>query len=312
MEAASTLLSLSKPSGGDSAMVRGGFYCYLATPFDAAGDVDLGQLAEYVSEMLTCDLAGLTCMASTCEGPYLTDAEWRLALETVGKIAGGKTLLNVGVGAYSTRQAVENAKRAKDAGATSLMVEMPQYYPVQFEDVYRHYAAIAEQVDLPIRLYNLTLPTRFDFTPDRLRKMAEISRIDSVKEASGEVSRLEDIRIECSDRFALFCGFHFQLLDGLRLGADGWEVMMHPLIAARLTRLYAALKKDPWSRAGETMFRELAPLFEFFRRNGVPQSIKAMSEWSSMRFGSPRSPQRSLNDAERRQLRQILQASGVL
>ena len=311
MEAASTLPSTSKPSAA-GAMVRGGFYCYLATPFDAAGDVDLGQLAEYVSEMLTFDLAGLTCMASTCEGPYLTDAEWRLVLETVGKVAGGRSRLNVGVGAYSTRQAVANAKRAKDAGATSLMVEMPQYYPVQFEDVFRHYAKIAEQVDLPIRLYNLTLATRFDFTPDRLRKMAEISRIDSVKEASGEVSRLEDIRIECANRFALFCGFHFQLLDGLRLGADGWEVMLHPLIGARLTRLYATLKKDPWSRAGEAMFRELAPLFEFFRRNGVPQSIKAMSEWSSMRFGSPRSPQRSLNDVERRQLRQILQGSGVL
>jgi dihydrodipicolinate synthase/N-acetylneuraminate lyase len=142
--------------------------------------------------------------------------------------------------------------------------------------------------------------------------MTEISRIESVKEASGDVSRLEDIRIQCANRFVLFCGFHFQLLDGLRLGADGWEVMMHPLIGARLTRLYATLKKDPWSRAGETMFRELAPLFKFFRHHGVPQSIKAMSEWSSMRFGSPRSPQRSLNDPERRQLQEILQVSGVL
>jgi dihydrodipicolinate synthase/N-acetylneuraminate lyase len=124
MEAASTLLSTSKPSGADGAMVRGGFYCYLATPFDAAGDVDLGQLAEYVSETLSFELAGLTCLASTCEGPYLTDPEWRLVLETVGKVAVGRSLLNVGVGAYSTRQTVENAKRAKDAGATSLMLEI--------------------------------------------------------------------------------------------------------------------------------------------------------------------------------------------
>jgi dihydrodipicolinate synthase/N-acetylneuraminate lyase len=178
--------------------------------------------------------------------------------------------------------------------------------------MFRHYATIAEQVDLPIRLYSLTFPTRFDFTPDRLRKTGEISRIDSAKEASGEVSRLEEIRIECSNRFALLCGFHFQLLDGLRLGADGWEVMMHPLIAARLTRLMPRLRRIPRAGAGKTMFRELAFLFEFFQRNGLPQSLKAMSEWSPIRFGSPRSPQRSLNDEERRQLRQILQASGVL
>jgi len=71
------------------------------------------------------------------------------------------------------------------------MIEMSQFYPVQFADVFRHYATIAERVDRPISLYNLTLPTRFDFTSDRLRKMAEISRSDSVKEASGKVSRLE-------------------------------------------------------------------------------------------------------------------------
>jgi 4-hydroxy-tetrahydrodipicolinate synthase len=189
---------------------------------------------------------------------------------------------------------------------------MPQYYPLQFEDVYRHYATIAEQVAVPIRLYNLTVASKFDFTPDRLRKMSEVAQIEGVKEASGDVSRLKDIRIECSDRFALFCGFHFQILDGLRLGADGWEVMMHPLIAGHLTKLYSSLKKDPWSKVAKSMFHELNPLFDFFRRNGVPQSIKAMSEWTSMRFGNIRRPQRSLNADQRGQLRKILFDAGLL
>ena len=204
--------SLPKPSKIGGAAARGGLYCYLATPFDSDGNVDTGSLTEYVSEMLNYGLAGLTCLASTCEGPYLLDEEWRQVLDIVGRVAGGRLSLNVGVGAYSTRQTIENAKRARDAGATNLMIEMPQYYPLQFEDIYRHYATIAEQVDVPIRLYNLTLATRFDFTPHLLRKMSAIAQIDSVKEASGEVSRLEDIRAECAGRFVLFCGFHFQIL----------------------------------------------------------------------------------------------------
>jgi 4-hydroxy-tetrahydrodipicolinate synthase len=283
-----------------------GLYCYLATPFDRSGNVDLGQLVEYVSEMLTFEIAGLTCLASTCEGPYLTEEECRTVLNIVGKTVNRRSHLNVGVGAYSTRQTIENARRAQDAGATSLMIEMPQYYPVRFEDVYRHYAMVAEEVAVPIRLYNLTLATRFDFTPDRLRKMSEIAQITSVKEASGEVSRLKEIRTECADRFALFCGFHYQALEGMRLGADGWEVMMHPLIAGHLAKLYADLRKDPWSAEAEETFNELEPLFTFFRQHGVPQSIKALSEWTPMRFGNPRSPQRSLDATERAVLRKIL------
>lgn len=301
-----------KSSGRRAETGLKGLFCYLATPFDSAGNLDIGQLREYVSEMLAFELDGVTCLASTCEGPYLTDPEWRKVLEIVGSLAGGVSKLNVGVGAYSTKQTIENAKRSRDAGATSLMVEIPQYYPLHFEEIYRHYATIADEVDVPIRLYNLTVATGFDFTPKLLQRMSAIADIVSVKEASGDVLRIGEIRELCSDRYQLFCGFHFQALDGMRLGADGWEVMMHPLIAKELTTLYAQLQADPWSASSEVQFNRLKPLFEFFKRHGVPQSIKAMSDWTSMPLGDPRRPQRSLDETERSQLHTILLSCGIL
>lgn len=288
-----------------------GLFCYLATPFDSHGNVDEGKLREYVSHMLSLELDGLTCLASTCEGPYLTESEWQKVLQIVGSKAGGVSKLNVGIGAYSTRQTIENARRARDAGATSLMVEMPQYYPLSFEEVYRHYATLADTVDVPIRLYNLTVATRFDFTPELLQKMANIPGIVSVKEASGDVSRLGKIRELSSSRFELFCGFHYQALEGMRLGADGWEIMMHPVIASELIKLYAHLQTDPWSERSEVFFARLKPLFDFFKKNGVPQSIKAMSEWTSLPFGDPRKPLRSLNPVEKNELRAILLDCGI-
>ena len=75
-------------------MVRGGLYWYLETPFDVTGDVDLGQLAEYVSEMLTFELAGLTCMASTCEGHILAVlGAVSYGIETIG-IAADESLVD--------------------------------------------------------------------------------------------------------------------------------------------------------------------------------------------------------------------------
>src|SRR5215217_6819920 len=126
----------------------GGFYAYLVTPYDRNGDVDTGVLNEYVEEILRAGVTGVTCIASTCEGPYLTERERRLVAATVGKAVGGRTRLNIGIGALSTRQVIEYAKEAKDAGATSLMLEMQQFFPVSFDAAYQHYAEVAAAVDL--------------------------------------------------------------------------------------------------------------------------------------------------------------------
>jgi 4-hydroxy-tetrahydrodipicolinate synthase len=296
----------------DSEKDGGGLYAYLVTPYDKRGDVDPELLADYVRAIVQAGVAGVTCLASTCEGPYLTDEERELVAKTVGKVVASSTRLNIGVGAFSTRQVIENAKRAEDAGASSIMLEMQQYFPVTFEAAYRHYEAIGRAVRLPIRLYNLPLPTRFDFTPDRIALMADIPAIHSVKEASGDVTRLRDIRALCGTRFKLHCGFHFQALDGFRYGADGWEVMLHPLIAKACIGLHRTLETDPWSASAEAEYRRLEPLFHFFKQCGVPQSIKAMSEWTDLNLGQPREPYGELSPSAKARLRDIVKQLDLL
>ncbi len=293
---------------GQARSSRGGLYSYLATPYDRNGDVNVGVLREYTEQMLASGISGVTCVASTCEGPYLTDAERMLVVETVGRAVDSRLHMNVGIGAFSTRQAIAYAKHAQAFGATSLMLEMPQYFPVSTDEVVRHYEAVAGAVDLPIRLYNLTLPTRFDFTPELVCRMSSIGAIDSVKEASGDVRRLQEIRLLAGDRFDLYCGFHYQALEGFRLGADGWEVMMHPVIAHHLVRLYELLKADPWSCDGALLFTRLQPMFQLFKQFGVPQCIKAISEVTDLKFGVPRAPYPQLNEFARARVQQELVA----
>lgn len=299
------------PAADSTESDGGGFYSYLATPFDAKGNVDTGVLKDYVSAILEAGVTGVTCIASTCEGPYLGDEERNLVADTVAKTVGGRARVNIGVGALSTRQVIENAKRARDAGATSLMLEMQQYFPVTFEAAYEHYATVANAVALPIRLYNLPLPTRFDFTPDRIAAMATVAAIQSIKEASGDVTRIRDIKSLCGDRYKLHCGFHYQALEGFRLGAVGWEVMLHPLIAKPCIELYTTLQADPWSSQAQELFRRLEPLFHFFKQCGAPQSIKAMSDWSDIRLGRPRQPFAPLAEPSRRRLKEILTDLGA-
>lgn len=286
----------------------GGLYSYLATPYDAAGRVDTEILEEYVRRIIAAGVTGVSCIASTCEGPYLTDAERTEVLRTVCRTASGKVAINVGIGAVSTHQATIHARQAEDLGATSLMVEFQQYFPASFDAAHAHYQAIADASSVPIRLYNLTLPTHFDFTPDRILAMSSIDRIASVKEASNDVSRLRDIRMLCGDRYTLYCGFHYQALEGFRLGAQGWEVMMHPLIADRLTALYRTLTDDPWSETAARRYGELQPLFHFFKQYGVPQSIKEISARTDLRLGAVRAPLPTLAPTAKHRLHAIIEA----
>ena len=243
-----------------------GFYCYVATPYNAAGDVDVDVLHDYVDEMITAEVDGITCVASTCDGPYLTERERRLVVETVGKAVGGRVGLNVGVAAVSTRQVVEYARHARDHGATNLMIEMQQYLPISFDAMRRHYEDIAAAVDLPIRLYNLPIPTRIDLLPSMVRDLSAIEAIRSVKDASGDATRLTQIRAACGDRLTLFCGLHFNLLEGMRAKAEGWEVTLHPLFARPVVQLYRQVAMDPWSESSRAAFMRWSPLFLFFRQ----------------------------------------------
>lgn len=289
-----------------------GLFCYVATPYNKEGDVDLPALRDYVSAMIGSGVDGITCIASTCEGPYLTQEERFLVATTVGKVAGGRLKLNVGVGAVSTRQVIEYAKQAEAAGATSLMLDLQQYFPIGFDGAYRHFETVARAVNVPIRLYNITAPTRFDFTPERLAEMGSITAIKSIKEASGDVSRIRDIKSLCGDRYSIFCGFHYQCLEAFRLGARGWEAMLHPIIAKPCVDLYRALATDPWGHQAETLYKRMQPLFDFFRFRGVPQSIKAMSQWTDLKLGKPRPPLAELAKEPTMRLKEILRDLGTL
>ena len=286
--------------------IKGGISCYLMTPFDANGGVEKHVLADYVDAMIECGVDGLTCIASTCEGPYLTESERRLVVSTVGKVARGRVKLNIGIAAVSTRQTIEYAKQAADAGATSLMLEMQQYFPITFDDAIRHYEAVARAVSLEIRLYNITGTTRFDFTPPLVARMGQIESIKSVKEASGDVTRIRDINALAGHRFVLFAGFHFQVLDAIRFGAIGWEAALHPVIAKPCIDLFRAATADPNSEQAQNLYNRLESLFYFFKYYGVPQSVKAISADTDLSLGKPRAPLAELAPDQIIRLRQIV------
>lgn len=290
---------------GETIGKKGGLYCYLITPFDEQGNVDHAVLERYTNDIIEGGAGGLTCVASTTEGVYLTEAERFAVVKTVCDTTAGRVPVNVAVGDFSTRQVMHWAEHAQKAGASTMMLEMQTYLPdIYFKDVIGHYQTVADNIDLPIRLYNIPRTTKYDMTPQMIAELAVVDGIDSVKDATGDPYRVRDIRALTGDRFGLYTGLHFVARESYRYGAIGWEAAYHPLFNNDMVSLHQLLRTgDP---AGAPLYKKMEPLFVFFRQYGVPQCIRAMSKWSDLDVGQSRAPLPSLTDLQTSQLKSLM------
>lgn len=283
-----------------AAPAAGGLFAYLLTPYDAQENVDAGALRRCVEALQESGIAGLTCLASTTDGPFLDDREHVAVLDTIAEVRAPGIGLTVGVGAASTRQAIERGLRARERGASSLILEVQPYFPLVEAAIEDHYGEVGERVGLPIRIYNLPGAGRPDFDPELIGRLSRLPGVTSVKDASGDADRIRQIRALARAGTVIHCGLHFQLLDGMRLGADGWEVALHPGFAAPMVELYRRVREDPWGAEAADRFQAWVPLLRLFRQWGVPQCVRTIAGETGLALGAARRPQRML-DAPRRQ-----------
>lgn len=290
----------------------GGLYCYMITPFNENGTINREAMERYVDEVIAIGVDGVTCVASTTEGPYLTESERFDIVKTVCDAASNRVPVNVGIGAHSTRQSLHYAEQAQLAGASTLMLEMQTYMPeIRFSAIKQHFADVANASSVPIRLYNIPRTTRIDLQPEQIAEMVDIDGIDSIKDASGIATRVRDIKSLTGDRFSFYCGLHYVAMESYQDGAIGWEGALHPLFGKEMVELHQLLRARNFE-AGFAVYKRLEPLFVFFRTYGVPQCIKAMSEWSDVKLGSPRKPLSRLTEIQSAQLKTLLQHLGCL
>jgi 4-hydroxy-tetrahydrodipicolinate synthase len=291
---------------------EGGLFCYLITPFKENGDVNLSALERLVDGVIESGTDGVTCVASTTEGPYLTENERFEIVEKTCEVAVGRVHVDVGIGALSTRQSLHYAEHAEKHGAATFIVEMQTYLPgFEFADAHRHYSEIAKNVGVPLRLYNIPHTTRVDLLPPQIAAMSDIEGIDAVKDATGNSDRVREIKHLCGDRFAIFTGRHHNALESYRHGAIGWEGAFLPIFGDDMVALHKALYRRDFEE-GERLYEKLEPLFTLFKYYGVPQCIKKMSSWTDNYLGRPRSPIKELNEQQSNNLKRVLTELGYI
>jgi 4-hydroxy-tetrahydrodipicolinate synthase len=278
----------------------------LVTPMDALGDLDWEALDRLLEWHLESGTSAIVPAGTTGESSTLDIQENIRVVERVVRIVDGRIPVIAGTGANNTREALEMTRAAKAAGADASLQVTPYYNKPTQEGLYRHYATIAEDVDMPHVLYNVPGRTACDLLPSTVARLAPIDNIVAIKEASGDVSRVAEIHRLCGADFTVLSGEDGKNLELVRAGAVGAISVTANADPLRMARFFAALEAGDDALA-ERIDAELQPLHRalFLESNPIPVKW-ALYEMGRIAEGI-RLPLTPLSDAFRAPLREVLE-----
>lgn len=248
----------------------------LVTPFAANGSIDEPALRRLVAWQVESGIDFLVPCGTTGETPTLSREEWLRVIELTIAEARGRVPIVAGATSNSTRDAVEKAKTvAAIEGVDAILSASPYYNKPTQEGQYQHFKAIAEAVDKPLILYNVPGRTAANLEPATLARLAQISNIIGVKEASGNISQMAEVFNSVPESFKVFSGDDAVTLPLISLGGVGIISVAGNEIPRQMAEMTRAALGNDWKKA-RAIHRKYLPLMQanFIESNPIP--VKAV------------------------------------
>ena len=248
-----------------------GVYTALVTPFAADGSVNEKALRELVDFQIAQGISGLVPVGTTGESPTLTHQEHHRVIEIVIEQTAGRVPVIAGTGSNSTQEAIALTRNAKAAGADYTLQVAPYYNKPSQEGLYRHFTAVADEVDLPVIIYNIPGRTGKNIENDTMFRLAEHPNIVGVKEASGNLAQMMDVIANTDDNFSVLSGDDNLGLPLIAAGGDGIVSVASNLIPRQMEEMVGLLLQGKIAE-GRALHYTLLPLFKgmFLDTNPIP------------------------------------------
>lgn len=191
----------------------------LVTPF-VDGEVDWKAFRNLVRRQVEAGVDFLVPLGSTAETPCLTDAEKVKILEIAREESNGLPIV-AGAGSNSLTATVQNMRLLDGHGADAYLIVVPFYNKPTQEGLYQYFKAVAEETDRQVILYNVPGRTGTNMKTETTLRLAEIPNVTAVKEASGDLAQIIDIKRQAPEGFTVLSGNDDQTLPLMACGADG-------------------------------------------------------------------------------------------
>lgn len=282
----------------------------LVTPMLEDGAIDWQAFADLVEFHLDSGTDAIVAVGTTGESATVDFEEHCEVIGRVVDMAKGRIPIIAGTGANSTSEAISLTQCAMESGADAALLVTPYYNKPTQEGLYQHYKAVAEAVAIPQILYNVPGRTACDLLPETVARLATISNIVGLKEATGDLERLHDIKQLCGDKIDLYSGDDATGMDFMLQGGKGVISVTNNVVPAEMHDLCKAALTGDVDRA-RSINSEIAHLHEdlFMESNPIPVKW-ALYEMGLIKTGI-RLPLTPLSESLRPALRKSLEHAGI-
>ena len=286
-------------------MFRGTFTA-LVTPF-RDGAIDVAAFEKLIESQIAAGISGVVAVGTTGESPTLSHEERQQVIRLAIATAKKRCLVLAGTGSNATQHAVADTKMAEKLGADGALLVAPYYNKPSQEGLFRHFKTIADATSLPIILYNIPGRCGVDIAPDTVTRVAkECRNIVSIKEASGSVERISELRARLPESFTILSGDDSLTLPFMSVGAVGVVSVASNVIPAEVCALVRAYECGD-AKLAFSLHSKMFPLFKdlFIEPNPVP--VKTALGWRGAMSGEVRLPLCEMSEANQTRLRKTLE-----
>jgi 4-hydroxy-tetrahydrodipicolinate synthase len=277
----------------------------MATPFDESGGVNWEQVSALAKRLVEGGSDGIVVAGTTGESPTLSDEEKIRLFRAVKEAVGGRAVVVAGTGTNDTKHSIHLSREAQRAGCDGLLLVNPYYNRPSQDGLYAHFRTIAESTNLPCMLYNIPGRTGVNCAPETIARLADVPTIAAVKEASGSLDQVSDIRRRTKREFLIYSGDDSLTLPILAVGGTGIVSVASHLAGREIQQMVRAYEQGEVAQALRLHLR-LLPLFKvlFITTNPVP--LKAALNMSGINVGKPRLPLVEATAKEKEQIQAVL------
>jgi len=283
----------------------------LVTPFHADGSVNFEKVKELVNWQIDNGTDAILSLGTTGESSTMTHEEDDAVLQCVIETVNGRVPVIAGTGSNCTQTMLEKSLRAQSLGADGLLIISPYYNKANAEGMYRHFATVADAVEIPSILYNVPGRTGCSIPVEVVERLSVHPNVAGIKEASGDMSYVMKIAHCVGENFSLWSGNDDIIVPVLAAGGSGvisvWANIM-PRVCHDIVMNY---HNGDHKAALEAAIRYL-PVANglFYEVNPIP--VKTAMNMMGMEVGPFRLPLYEMSEANQARLRAVLQEAGVI
>ena len=277
----------------------------LVTPMNPDGSIDFASYLKLLELHINNNSDGVVVIGTTGEAPTIDFDEHVTLIQEAVNFVDGKIPIIAGTGANSTKEAIFLTEQAKKIGADACLLVTPYYNKPNQKGLYEHYKAINDAVDIRQILYNVPSRTGCDLANETIIQLSHLKNIVGVKDATGDLNRIDTIKNGVEKEFALISGDDLSFVDYLKKGGNAVISVTANLVPKQMHQICVEIQKNNHSEA-ETLNQKLQALHEmmFIEPNPIP--VKWALSYLGMINGKLRLPMVELDKTHQEKLAKLL------